>query len=96
MTSDVARWMGGGSRGLATTASRLPFTLERKGKSKMAGTHPLRQSLYWLRPDEGVDVRRAQPAPLDPAVKQARGGDIDELAGLSPAEHGNADGESGR
>jgi hypothetical protein len=53
----------------------------------MADTHPLRRLLDWLRLDqEKADEQKVKPTPLDPAVIQARVGDVDEVAGLLPSE----------
>ena len=89
--------MGRGQSGLGHTFSRLPFTPKEQGKLKMANIHALRRLLDWLRPDqEKADEQKAKSTPLDPAVIQARAGDVDELAGLLPSERIDADGEDGR
>ena len=84
-----------GSQGLATTSSRLPSTPKEQG-TQMDETHPLRRLLDWLRPVRKADERSAQPVPVDPAVIQARDGDVAGLAGLHPAEHINRAKDKGR
>lgn len=51
----------------------------------MANTHLRRLLDRFRRPDEEGD-RQARPAPIDPAVIEARKGDVEELAGLSPSD----------
>ena len=51
----------------------------------MAKTHLGRLLDKLGRPDRAGD-QQARPAPIDPAVIEARQGDVDELAGLSPSD----------
>lgn len=56
----------------------------------MAKTY-LRRLLDKLRhPDQAAGDQEAQPAPIDPAAIEAREGNVDELAGLSPSEEPTA------
>jgi hypothetical protein len=63
----------------------------------MAKTY-LRRLLDKLRrPDQAAGDQQARPAPIDPAAIEARKGNVDELAGLSPSDGTDrAEGEGGR
>jgi hypothetical protein len=63
----------------------------------MVITH-LRRLLDKLRrPDQAVGDQQAQPAPIDPVAIEAREGNVDELAGLSPSDRiDHAEAEGGR
>jgi hypothetical protein len=63
----------------------------------MAKTY-LRRLLDKLRrPDQAADDQGTRPTPIDPAAIEARKGNVDELAGLSPSDGINrAEGEGER
>jgi hypothetical protein len=63
----------------------------------MAKTHLGRLLDKLRRPDQAAGDQQRRPAPIDPATVEARRGNVDELAGLSPADGINrAEGEGGR
>ncbi len=52
----------------------------------MAKTHLRRLLDRFRRPEQTTRDQQGQPAPIDPAAIEARKGNVDELAGLSPSD----------
>lgn len=47
-------------------------------------------------PDQEGDGGKVRPTPIDPAVIEARRGNVEELAGLSPSGRGDRTTDEGR